>query len=216
MIRVAVLCSTGGAVFATTARESPYLRDRIALVVADRECGALEAAERLGYARDLLPWQGREPFGRSLAATLARHRIDLCVCFFTRLLDHDFVDAHAGRIVNFHPSLLPAFPGMHGFEDSLAFGARFVGSTVHFVDAGMDTGPPILQACCPCDLSAGVATLRHRVFVQQCKSLVQTVRWFEQGRIHIEGRRCQVDGANYAMGEFAPALDFDDAAYLRI
>lgn len=81
-------------------------------------------------------------------------------------------------MINFHPSILPACPGMDGFGDTLKSGALFIGSTVHFIDEGMDTGKPILQAAFPRNPGESITKLRHRVFLQQVISLLQVVDWF--------------------------------------
>ena len=119
--------------------------------------------------------------------------------------------AFEGRIVNFHPSILPAAPGRDGFGDTVRFGARFIGSTVHLVDSGMDTGRPLLQASWPNDPNQPIAERRHRVFVQQCKSLIQIVRWFEEGRVECDGAELRVSGARFDHSEFSPNLDFEVA-----
>lgn len=213
-MRVAVLCSTGGSVYRVSCERSAWLRGRIALVAADRPCGALQAAQQLGHCAHMLPWRGKQAFSDELLRLLQAEKIDLCLSFFTRLLGGRLLHEFHGRLLNFHPSLLPACPGLHGFEDTLASGARFVGSTVHFVDERMDTGWPLLQACDPRDPSLPVERLRHLVFLQQCKSLLQVVRWFEEGRVVLGPDGARVEGARYATTGFSPNLDFDDALAL--
>jgi phosphoribosylglycinamide formyltransferase-1 len=98
---------------------------------------------------------------------------------------------------------------MSGFDDTVKSGAHFVGATVHFVDSGADTGLPILQSAVPYDPHRTVAENRHHVFLHQCRMLLQTVKWFEEGRIERSGRRVVVRRASYNSSEFAPNLDFD-------
>lgn len=87
----------------------------------------------------------------------------------------------------------------------------FIGSTVHLVDAGIDSGVPLLQGSRPNDHTALLAERRHRVFVQQCKSLIQIIKWYEQGRVCHEDGKFYIEGACYEISEFSPNLDFSEA-----
>src|SRR5690606_6028504 len=130
--------------------------------------------------------EGNDSFSSKLLSVLADSKIDVLISFYTRLLVGQLLDEVEGRIINFHPSILTACPGMRGFEDSVQSGARILGSTVHFVDSGIDSGKPLLQTHFYRAPGMDSEELRDRIFVQQCKSLVQVVRWFEEGRIRIE------------------------------
>ncbi len=206
-MKVAVVASTNGSVYRETCRRSPFVRSAIRQVISDRECGALAAADEFGHARVLIA--ERDAFSRRLREHLQATQMDVVVSFFTRLFTGEMIDAFEGRLINFHPSILPACPGMDGFGDTLRAGAMFIGSTVHFIDQGVDTGRPLLQACIPRDPSLSEAELRHRVFVQQCRSLVQVLRWFEAGRVRAQWP--PVADATYLPGEFVPNLDTRDA-----
>jgi phosphoribosylglycinamide formyltransferase-1 len=106
---------------------------------------------------------------------------------------------------------------MHGFQDSVASRAHFLGSTVHFVDEGVDSGPPILQGVIPYDPHRDVKAHRHLVFLQQCKSLLQVVAWIAAGRLaRNEDGRVLVRDARYAFSEFVPNLDSSDAIHFSI
>lgn len=213
-IRVAILASTGGGVYREACRRSKFLRSRVSLVVVDRPCGASNVAGEYGHSVRLIPWEGKESFSSKLLSVLVDSRIDVLISFYTRLLAGRLLDQFEGRIVNFHPSILPACPGMRGFEDSLRSGARILGSTVHFIDCGIDSGKPLLQAHFYRDPKMSFEELRDRVFVQQCKSLVQVVRWFEEGRISIEDEMVLVNGSMLGDGEFSPGLDDAEAQSL--
>lgn len=209
-MRVAIVASTSGSVY-RTASLVPFVREKVAIVVSDRPCGALDAAEAFGHATRIIPHPGGLAFSDALRALLEANGIDLVVSFYTRLFVGPVLDAFEGRFVNFHPSILPACPGRDGFGDTIRAGARFIGSTVHMVDAGMDTGRPLLQASRPNDPTLLLSERRHSVFVQQCKSLVQTIRWFEEGRVHLDGEGVRVAGARFDPSEFSPNLDCAEA-----
>ena len=121
--------------------------------------------------------------------------------------------AFRDRIVNFHPSLLPAFKGADGFGDTVAYPARFAGNTVELVAEVMDEGKIVMQSVCPVDANAPVAQTRHRVFAQQCKALIQVARWFQDGRVYVDGHRVTIGDASFDDEEFSPALD--DAEAIR-
>jgi phosphoribosylglycinamide formyltransferase-1 len=93
-------------------------------------------------------------------------------------------------------------------------GARFVGSTVHLVNGRVDAGLPIIQASYPRSASLSQVELRKRIFMQQCKSLVQVVRWYEEGRILVSDGFVDIRDATYEIDEFSPNIDFKDAKYL--
>lgn len=209
-IRVAVIASTGGSVYQVAAR-IPYVRERIAVVISDRECGATEAAHGYGHRTVIVPHRGGEAFSDGVLEVLEAGRIDLAVSFYTRLFRGRLLEAFNGRLVNFHPSILPAAPGVDGFGDTIRAGARFIGSTVHLVDAGIDTGRPVLQAAFPNNPALSLAARRHRIFQQQCQSLIQTIRWFEEGRVRLEAGEVAVAGGRYEIAEFSPNLDFAEA-----
>lgn len=212
MSRLVVLASTGGSVYRAVARHSRLFRESVALVVSDRDCGAIEAAGEFGHRARVVPWEGREAFGGELLRLLVSERADACVSFFTRLLGGAVLNGYRGWLVNLHPSILPACPGRHGFEDTLRSGSRFVGSTLHLIDAGMDTGRPVIQACIPRDPRLSSRELRHRVFVQQCRSLIQFVHWLDQGRLARDAcGEIRVAGAGWDAGEFSPNLDAAEA-----
>jgi len=210
MIRVAVIASTGGAVYRTAAR-TPFIRDRIALVVSDRECGAIDAAREYGHRAAVLPHPGGVAFSDAVLDVLEEAGIGLAVSFYTRLFRGRLLESYYGRLVNFHPSILPAAPGVDGFGDTIRAGARFIGSTVHLVDEGVDTGRPVLQAACPNDPALPLAQRRHRIFQQQCQSLIQIISWFESGRVQMVDGEVEIRNAGYAISEFSPNLDCPEA-----
>ncbi|WP_337996152.1 phosphoribosylglycinamide formyltransferase [Oleispirillum naphthae] len=138
---------------------------------------------------------GREPFEEALTATLASARVDLvCLAGFMRLLTPGFVNRWNDRLINIHPSLLPAYKGLRTHERALADGARFSGCTVHFVRPDMDAGPIIIQAAVPTlpadtpeDLAARIRLSEHIIYPE-------AVRLIAEGRVHIAGNRTTIDG----------------------
>lgn len=199
-----VLASSGGSVL-DEALKVEACRQHIALVVCDRECGAQKVARRHGVAVVVLPCRTGQEFSDALYAYFQdKPRVDLFLSSYSRLLSGAFLQHYRGRIVNFHPAVLPACPGLDGFGDTLRAGGKFIGATAHFVDEGMDTGRPILQASRPHDPELTDEENRQRVFLQMCRMFVQIVVWFAAGRVDRHGR---VAGARYELSEFSPNLD---------
>jgi len=131
----------------------------------------------------------REVFEDRLLAVLAAHRVEAVVLAgFMRVLTAHFVDRFPLRIVNTHPSLLPAFPGAHALEDALAHGVKLAGVTVHFVDASLDGGPIIAQAAVPVEDGDDVAALRARVQHEEHRLLPRVVQRLAAGRLSCQGR----------------------------
>ncbi|WP_051530328.1 phosphoribosylglycinamide formyltransferase [Halomonas halodenitrificans] len=199
-----VLASSGGSVLDEALRVEAC-RQHIALVVCDRECGAREVARRHGITAEVLPSRTGREFSDALHDYfLGKPEVDLFLSSYSRLLSGQFLEHYRGRIVNFHPAILPACPGLDGFGDTLKAGGKFIGATAHFVDEGMDTGKPILQAARPHDPELSDEENRQRVFLQMCRMFVQIVAWFAAGRVDQQGR---VAGARYELSEFSPNLD---------
>lgn len=196
-VAVAVLASGRGtnlqALLDAAAR--PDFPARIARVVTNRPgVGALERAERAGVPTAVVPSKGRarEDFERDLLDAVGP--VDwVCLAGFMRVLTSTFLDRFPGRVLNIHPALLPSFPGTHGPGQALAHGVTQAGATVHFVDAGVDTGPIICQGSVPVldddtedALAARILGLEHRLYPMALRQAVE-------GRIRVEGRRARVD-----------------------
>lgn len=214
IVRVALIISTAGSVYRETCRRSEYVRSKIQDVVSDRQCGALQAAQELGHAHGIIPFSTAHNFSKDLAKRLTSRKIDLAISFYTRILVPPVIDIFSGRLINFHPSILPACPGMHGFEDTILSGARFIGSTVHLITNAIDAGLPIIQASFPRPMNLSQDQLRHRIFMQQCRSLVQVIKWYEDKRVSISENFIDIRGASFKVDEFSPNLDSEDALTL--
>ncbi|MDW8261506.1 MAG: phosphoribosylglycinamide formyltransferase [Phycisphaerales bacterium] len=163
---------------------------------------ALQRAARAGVP-NLVIDRSRHPdvntFSREVFAQIDRAGVDLvCLAGWLNLLK--IPDPWRGRVMNIHPALLPAFGGrgMYGLrvhEAVLAAGCKVSGCTVHFVDDDYDTGPIILQRTCPVHEGDSPQSLALRVFEQECLAYPQAIRLFQQGRLHIDGRRVRIDTA---------------------
>jgi phosphoribosylglycinamide formyltransferase-1 len=132
----------------------------------------------------------REAFDAALAAEIDRHAPDLVVLAgFMRVLGESFVRRYEGRLINIHPSLLPAFPGLHTHAAALAAGVRIHGATVHFVTPALDSGPIIIQAAVPVLPGDSPDTLAARVLAQEHVIYPRAVDWFLQGRLRLDQGR---------------------------
>jgi phosphoribosylglycinamide formyltransferase-1 len=147
---------------------------------------------------------GREAFEQALIAEIDRHNPDLILLAgFMRILGDEFVRHYQGRMLNIHPSLLPAFPGLKTHAQALASGVRIHGCTVHFVTPSLDAGPIVIQAAVPVLTGDSETTLAARVLEQEHVIYPRAARWFLEGRLHLQ------DGSRVALagdGESASVL----------
>src|SRR5262249_6729796 len=124
---------------------------------------------------------------------LEERRVDLvCLAGYMKVLTPVFLKAYAGRILNVHPSLLPAFPGLDAQRQALEHGVRVAGATVHLVDSGVDTGPIVLQAAVPVEPDDTPASLAERILKEEHRIYPEAVRLFFQDRLQVEGRRVRI------------------------
>ena len=168
----------------------------ITLIISDVEdAKILDRARQAGIeARYIAPGKFRtklEPdVEQRYVAALRERNVELvCLAGFMRVLKGDFLNAFPGRVINIHPALLPAFPGLHSWKQALDYGAKFAGCTVHFVDAGVDSGPIIVQAAVPVLDHDTAQTLHARIQVEEHRIYPEAVRLIAEGRLAIEGRR---------------------------
>jgi phosphoribosylglycinamide formyltransferase-1 len=206
-----MVVSTSGSVMNEVLKDD-FFRSRVHQIVVDRPGVAEEKARRHGVRTTIIPNEDVDRFCVRLLRLFDEKAIDYVFSFYTSFFSADFREAYRDRILNFHPSLLPAFKGMDGFGDTVRHRARFAGNTVEFIAEVMDEGKIVMQTACPLDPGAPTKLIRHHVFVQQCKALLQVARWLQQGRIEVEGRRVNVTGATYDCASFSPALDNDEVA----
>jgi len=173
------------------ARDAGNLPVNIAAVISNRpDAQGLETAARASITAHFIDhkaFRGREAFDAALAECIDSFQPDLVVLAgFMRILSDGFVRHYAGRLINIHPSLLPAFPGLHTHQRALAEGVRIHGCTVHFVTPTLDHGPVIIQAAVPVLDGDDEATLAARILRQEHKIYPQAVRWFAEDKLRLE------------------------------
>ncbi|MGH9712019.1 MAG: phosphoribosylglycinamide formyltransferase [Candidatus Acidiferrales bacterium] len=196
MKRVGVLLSGRGSNFEALAESvaaGQIPNAEIAIVVSNREnAPGLERARARGIEARAIPSKGleREGYDKLVAAALLEKKVDLvCLAGYMRLLSPYFVAAFPQRILNIHPSLLPAFPGLEAQRQALEHGAKFSGCTVHFVDENLDAGPIVLQAAVPIEDGDTVETLSERILREEHRIYSEAVQIVLEGRYRIENRR---------------------------
>jgi phosphoribosylglycinamide formyltransferase-1 len=170
---------------------------RVVVVVSDREAAhALTRAAAVGVpARFVNPkdFADRAAYDAALIAVIEAHDVGLvCLAGFMRVLGRGFIQRFAGQIMNIHPSLLPAFPGLAAQRQALDYGVRVTGATVHFVDEGVDTGPIILQAGVRVHDDDTEESLSQRILREEHRLYPEAIRLFAEGRLTIAGRRVLV------------------------
>lgn len=179
------------------ASERGELNSRVALVISDRpKAQALERARRHGIPAAVVrlrDFRNRAAHDMEMKRLLDAAGAKLiCLAGYMLLLSPAFVEAYAGRIINIHPALLPAFPGTDVQRAAMEYGVKVSGCTVHFVDQGMDTGPIIVQRAVPVLEDDTPETLAARILAEEHKAYVEAVNLFAAGRLRIEGRRVRV------------------------
>jgi phosphoribosylglycinamide formyltransferase-1 len=154
---------------------------------------ALDRAQRAGVPANVLSHKGyasREAYDAALVALLREARVELvALAGFMRIVTATFLDAFPARVVNIHPSLLPAFPGMHAQRQALEHGAKVTGCTVHLVDGGLDSGPILAQAAVPVLDGDDEQRLTARILVEEHKIYPAALRAIAEGRVTVTGRR---------------------------
>jgi phosphoribosylglycinamide formyltransferase-1 len=195
MKKLGILLSGRGSNFEaiSAAVREGRIEAEVAVVISNRpEAPGLARARELGIAAESIPSKGtrREEYDQRVAARLKHFDVDLvCLAGYMRLLSAGFVEEFRERIVNIHPSLLPAFPGLDAQSQALRHGVRYAGCTVHFVDEHLDSGPIIEQAVVPVldgddehALSARILKEEHRIYPEAIQRIVS-------GDYRVVGRR---------------------------
>jgi phosphoribosylglycinamide formyltransferase-1 len=205
--RVVVLLSGRGSNFQAIVEAA--LPIDIVAVISNRP-----QAEGLAYARargltaialDHTAHPDREAFDALLAGEIERHRPDLVVLAgYMRILSPAFIARFEGRLLNIHPSLLPAFPGLKTHARALEEGVKIHGCTVHFVTARLDHGPIVIQAAVPVRADDSAATLAARVLAQEHRIYPQAIRWFAEGRLRVGQGRVNVENDTRSQSLWSP------------
>lgn len=174
--------------------ESGDLHAEVVCVISNKaEAFGLERARKHGIAAihlDHRSCSGRGEYDAALVTTLQELHVDLVILAgFMRIVTPVLLDAFPNRVMNIHPALLPSFPGLDAQKQALEYGAKLSGCTVHFVDAGTDTGPIILQSAVPVLEDDTVASLSERIHHEEHKLYPAAIQLFAEGRLKVEGRR---------------------------
>ena len=174
-----------------------YLPLEIAVVISDfADAYALERAKQAGIPTVAVVRKecaNREEFEAKLIAALEAAGVELVVLAgFMRIVSADFVNHFYHRIINIHPAILPSFPGMHGQKQANDYGVKVAGCTVHFVDAGTDTGPIILQKVVPAYFEDDEDTLAARILVEEHKAMPEALKLWAEGKLEIIGRKVKI------------------------
>jgi phosphoribosylglycinamide formyltransferase 1 len=166
---------------------------RIAIVISNRaDAGGIKTGRQLGLETLVIPSKGkpREQHDREVVAALQQHKVDLvCLAGYMRLLSPWFVKQFPRRILNIHPSLLPAFPGLEAQQQAFAYGVKVAGCTVHFVDEELDHGPIIVQKAVPVLDDDDEHTLAARILEQEHIAYSEAIAVVLNGNLELKGRR---------------------------
>jgi phosphoribosylglycinamide formyltransferase-1 len=212
-VNVGVLCSGSGTNLQSLIDKSAKGElgpARIAVVgVNVPDCAALARARAAAlptFVIDHRDFKTRAAFDQAVLAALRSHQVDLLVLAgFMRVLGDEVLGAFPQRVVNIHPTLLPAFPGVHAHKQTYDYGVKVAGCTVHFVDAGVDTGPVIAQSAVHVQDDDDEEAMRARILVEEHRLLPAVVRAIAERRVIVEGRRVRVLAAKPA-GEVIRSL----------
>ena len=171
------------------------------IVISDKPetAGLKVASEKYRMPTEIIPSNGLKGwhYDQNVATTLHEHGVSpgsglVCLAGFMRIMSPEFVRHYRMQIMNIHPALLPAFPGLHAQKQALDYGVKVTGCTVHFVDEGMDSGPIILQKAVPIIEGDDEESLSERILEQEHELYPEAVRMFCEGRVKIDGRRVSI------------------------
>lgn len=197
-MRLGILISGRGSNFEAIANHiaRKKLDAEIGIVISNRaNAPGLEIARQRGIPMRVIASAGleREAYDRLVVEELRTHDVDLvCLAGFMRLLSANFIRAFPNRILNIHPSLLPAFPGLDAQRQAFEHGVKITGCTVHFVDEFLDSGPIVIQAAVPVLDDDTVDTLSARMLVQEHLIYSKAIQYIAEDRVTIEGRRVRI------------------------
>lgn len=201
-IKLAILASGSGTNLQSIIDrcQQGLLDAEISIVISNNsDAGALGRAEQAGIKNICINhrnFDSREEFDQAVVAALQEVGTELVVLAgFMRIISAVFLQAFPQRIINIHPALLPAFPGLQVQKKAIEYGAKFSGCTVHLVDGGVDTGPIIAQAIVPIFTADSEDTLAARILEQEHVIYPQVIQWFAEGRVKIEGRQVQISNS---------------------
>jgi phosphoribosylglycinamide formyltransferase 1 len=197
-MRLGILISGRGSNFEAIANaiSRRKLDAEIAIVISNRaSAGGLDIARLRGIPMRVIESRGleREAYDKLVIEELRTHEVDLvCLAGFMRLLSASFIEAFPNRVVNIHPSLLPAFPGLDAQRQALEYGAKITGCTVHLVDEFLDSGPILVQSAVPVLDADTVDTLSARILAQEHVIYPKAIQYLVERRVTLEGRRVMI------------------------
>ena len=170
------------------------LEAQVTVVVSDKPTAfALERAKNHGIPGVFVnpkEYPGKDEYEKAVVDYLQEFRVELVVLAgYMSIVGNTLLEAFPNRIMNIHPALLPSFPGAHGQLDAVLYGVRFSGCTVHFVDAGMDTGPIILQTVVPVMQHDDEESLAARILFEEHRLYSQAIQLYAEGKLKVEGRK---------------------------
>jgi phosphoribosylglycinamide formyltransferase-1 len=170
-----------------------------AIVISNKaDVKGLKVAQKLGIKTEVIeskePLRDRWDYDKKIVASLIKNGVTpknglVCLAGFMRIISPEFVKKYKNRIINIHPALLPAFPGLGAQKQALDYGAKYSGCTVHFVDSGVDTGPIILQAVVKIRDGDTEESLAKRILAKEHQTYPEAVRLFAEKKIKISGRK---------------------------
>ncbi|MBE0575153.1 MAG: phosphoribosylglycinamide formyltransferase [Desulfuromonadales bacterium] len=201
-LRIGVLASGGGTnlqAIIDRCQDGSLSAEIVIVITNNPGVGALERAAKAGIQTLCInhrDFSRREEFDEALVKVLLDAEVELvALAGFMRIISQTFIDAFPGRVINVHPALLPAFPGLHVQQQAIDYGARFSGCTVHFVDGGVDTGPIIIQAVVPILPDDTADTLAARILEQEHKVYPRAIQLIAEGRVRVDGRQVTIEPA---------------------
>lgn len=185
---------------------------KISLVLSNKkEAKGLEIARKHGIKTKFVDpsfFESRRGYDIYIAELIKKESPDLIVLAgYMRILSEEFVDSFNGKIVNIHPSILPAFQGKSAQKQALEYGSLITGCSVHFVDKQLDNGPVIIQAAVPVLPEDDLETLERRILSFEHRIYPQAIKWLVDGRVKVDGRKVKVEGAKYGSLPVNPALE---------
>lgn len=193
--------------------KSGKIKANISLVISNkRDAKGLQIAKDYGVKTLFVnpkDFENREDYDRFLVKVIKKENPDLIVLAgYMKILTDYFIDSFPNKIINIHPSLIPAFKGLKAQKQALDFGAKYTGCTVHFVSKEVDSGAVIIQAVVPVLPDDTEETLSERILKMEHRIYPQAIKWFSEGRIKLEGRKVFIKNAKY--GEFPTNPSLED------
>ncbi len=192
--------------------EEGKINANVKLVLSNKKnAGALEIAKNKGIKAKFFDpsfFETRRGYDIYISEIIKKENPDLVVLAgYMRILSDEFIDTFEGKLVNIHPSLIPAFQGIKAQKQALEYGARITGATVHFVTKELDNGPIIIQGVVPILPDDTEETLSQRILEIEHRIYPQAIKWFCEKRLKIEGRKVIVEGAKYGTLPINPSLE---------